>query len=557
MLLHSRRFLRAALCIALILSLSVGSAWAASYATLEFGSRGTEVLQLQKALLALGFDPSGTDGKFGRGTERAVIAYQSSKGLTPDGKAGSLTLTQLYSEYQSQGTASSTGTTGATATSSSTLKYGDSGTRVTELQTALQALGYSPNGIDGRFGAGTQKAVINFQRNNGLTADGLAGTRTLNLLYSLSASGGTTTTTPTASTGSSSTAAIGSASLTRTLRKGATGQDVVLVQTKLQALGYYAGSIDGSYGSGSMAAVTAFQQSNGLTADGLAGAATFNALFGSNPVAAGNASTSTPVGSTPSVNVSGGSAYSSLNLNASGAEVTRLQNALLALGYTVNVTGTYDSTTKSAVVSFQKSNGLSADGVAGALTQGALYGGSAKGPGQGDGTTTSSGLYTPSVTIDASTGVSSGPDVSQVQLLHWYNVVKPSCKSGQLITIFDPATNLTWTLRLYSLGHHADSEPYTATDTAIMYKAFGNTNTWTPKPVYVQLPDGRWTLASMHNVPHLTGSIKTNDFDGHLCVHFLRDMSECEKNDPNYGVQHQNCIRTKWKQMTGQDVAYQ
>ena len=34
-----------------------------------------------------------------------------------------------------------------------------------------------------------------------------------------------------------------------------------------------------------------------------------------------------------------------------------------------------------------------------------------------------------------------------------------------------------------------------------MYKAFGNKNTWTPKPVYVQLPSGVWTLASTHNVP--------------------------------------------------------
>ena len=37
----------------------------------------------------------------------------------------------------------------------------------------------------------------------------------------------------------------------------------------------------------------------------------------------------------------------------------------------------------------------------------------------------------------------------------------------------------------------------------------------------------------------------------HLCVHFLRDMDECQKNDPNYGVQNQNAIRKKWKELTG------
>ena len=87
-----------------------------------------------------------------------------------------------------------------------------------------------------------------------------------------------------------------------------------------------------------------------------------------------------------------------------------------------------------------------------------------------------------------------------------------------------------------------------------MVKAFGNRNTWDPKPVYVHLPDGRWTLASTHDMPHLSGNIKNNNFDGHLCVHFLRDMEEAAKNDPNYGVDNQKTIRAKWKALTGQTV---
>ena len=72
----NRRTLQKAFLIVLTAALFFGwSAQAATkYATLEFGSRGSAVLKLQKALLALGFDPSGTDGKFGRGTENAVIA---------------------------------------------------------------------------------------------------------------------------------------------------------------------------------------------------------------------------------------------------------------------------------------------------------------------------------------------------------------------------------------------------------------------------------------------------------------------------------------------------
>ena len=244
-----RAFLRALsfrmLALALILTLlAAPQALAATkYATLEFGSRGSDVLKLQKALLELGFNPNGTDGKFGRGTETAVKAYQAARGLEADGKAGTLTLTKLYAETDGQ---SATVTTPVT-TNPNTLKYGDSGSRVTELQTALVKLGYNTNGVDGRFGAGTQRAVISFQKDNGLEADGLAGTKTLELLYK-KADG-------TSSSSGSSSGSGTSSGLTRTLRRGYTGDDVITVQQRLKELGYYTGSIDGVYGSGSIAAV--------------------------------------------------------------------------------------------------------------------------------------------------------------------------------------------------------------------------------------------------------------------------------------------------------------
>jgi hypothetical protein len=157
--------------------------------------------------------------------------------------------------------------------------------------------------------------------------------------------------------------------------------------------------------------------------------------------------------------------------------------------------------------------------------------------------------------LEEGAGIIDGPSPSEVQLLHWYDSVKPSMKSGQNILVFDPATKRSWTLRLYALGHHADSEPLTLRDTQIMRLAFGGITTWNPKPVYVRLPDGRWTLAATHDTPHLSESILGNDFDGHLCVHFLRDMAECQQNDPDYGVTNQNVIRNYWKHLTGQTYA--
>ena len=61
-------------------------------------------------------------------------------------------------------------------------------------------------------------------------------------------------------------------------KKGSTGSVVSQIQTKLSAWGYYSGSVDGVYGSGTEAAVKSFQKKNGLTADGIAVKQTLSAM---------------------------------------------------------------------------------------------------------------------------------------------------------------------------------------------------------------------------------------------------------------------------------------
>lgn len=63
--------------------------------TLRVGSTGASVTQLQTLLKNAGFDPGPIDGIFGSRTQSAVIAFQRSKGLTPDGVVGVLTWTAL------------------------------------------------------------------------------------------------------------------------------------------------------------------------------------------------------------------------------------------------------------------------------------------------------------------------------------------------------------------------------------------------------------------------------------------------------------------------------
>ncbi len=65
---------------------------------------------------------------------------------------------------------------------------------------------------------------------------------------------------------------------TAVLRQGASGGEVKELQRRLKQWGYYKGSVDGIYGRQTVEAVKYFQRKNGLTADGVAGKATFEAL---------------------------------------------------------------------------------------------------------------------------------------------------------------------------------------------------------------------------------------------------------------------------------------
>lgn len=74
------------------------------------------------------------------------------------------------------------------------LSYGSVGNYVLVLQDALNALGYTGSGLDGYYGPDTRRAVTNFQRAQGLTADGIAGCSTLNRLTELASGIGRTPT---------------------------------------------------------------------------------------------------------------------------------------------------------------------------------------------------------------------------------------------------------------------------------------------------------------------------------------------------------------------------
>jgi hypothetical protein len=97
--------------------------------TLKQGSSGPAVKKLQNDLKALGFDPGGADGKFGAGTKKAVIAFQKSRGLNPDGSAGPITLSAIEQALAGSSPAApvdgTTTTTGPGSTSPTLLTEAD------------------------------------------------------------------------------------------------------------------------------------------------------------------------------------------------------------------------------------------------------------------------------------------------------------------------------------------------------------------------------------------------------------------------------------------------
>lgn len=504
------------------------------YYTLREGDENAYVLEMQRRLVALNYLTTAT-GKFDSATTTAVKAFQKANGLKVDGLAGAGTQKALYADSAapSSGTDSSTtgssgtsgSSTGSTTTSYTLLKEGMESSAVKTLQQRLIDLGYLTGSATDYYGTATKGAVKDFQTKNGLTSDGLAGSVTQALLYStaaLSAGGqtaGTATATPTATAAPSSTTYT-------TLKKGVTSSAVKTLQEQLILLGYLKTTATGYYGSATYTAVKNFQTANGLKADGIAGTETQTKLF----------STSTTVNPT---------AYTTLKQGMTSSDVTALQKRLIALGYmTGSATGYYGDVTYAAVKAFQKANSLTVDGVAGKATQQKLYGSSA---------VASSGSSS-SGSTSTSAGKMTVPAASQVKLLHWQNVVKAKISNGDILLVCDPETGYCWNLRAYSRGRHLDAEPLTADDTKYMNAAFGGVTTWTPKCVYVQLTDGTWVFATTHNTPHESQSITNNNFDGHLCVHFLRDMAEAQANDPNYGVTHQKAIREGWKKLTGETV---
>lgn len=82
-------------------------------------------------------------------------------------------------------------------------KYGSRGEEVRTIQTKLKRWGYYNGNVDGIYGSQTMESVKKFQRKNGLTVDGIAGTKTLQAMGIYNSSGNNSSSNSSSSTNSS------------------------------------------------------------------------------------------------------------------------------------------------------------------------------------------------------------------------------------------------------------------------------------------------------------------------------------------------------------------
>ncbi len=223
------------------------------------------------------------------------------------------------------------------ASSTEILMRGEQNESVVELQQILKQKGFYNSDITGFYGEETEQAVKEYQKKNGLAPDGKVGPETSQALF-----------------GQEYNALLASLSgngVSSGLSPGDTGENVVLLQKRLQSLEYYSyDTLTGFYGPVTQEAVKTFQQDSSLPPTGTADDKTLDALF---------AQAASPY---------------AMALGDSGSAIQKLQNRLNELGYlNTDSTGYYGEMTESAVKLFQQASSLNQDGKAGPETRKLLY----------------------------------------------------------------------------------------------------------------------------------------------------------------------------------------
>ncbi|HPF88440.1 MAG TPA: peptidoglycan-binding protein [Candidatus Limiplasma sp.] len=257
----------------LLLALPALSQEDTGYQPLQYGDAGEEVTLVQEQLKMLGYYTGKVSGSYLDGTQDAVLQFQKDFDLEETGMVDGETEAVLFSvEYRE-------------------LTTGDSGDDVKRIQERLVELDYYNGKISGDYLEGTTYGIKLFQEKNGLEATGTADIATQRMLFNGSALSryaqestdesalGDTNDIVITSDGEDSGTTAYDLDFIGKITRGAQGNRVKQIQTRLTELHYFDGPISGNYLDKTIEAIKAFQENNGLQVDGITGTDTWSALF--------------------------------------------------------------------------------------------------------------------------------------------------------------------------------------------------------------------------------------------------------------------------------------
>lgn len=319
------------LLLALVLTLSACSVALAADVVLRPGDKGDAVKEVQTLLTSYGYYSGKINGSYNTATTTAVRNFQRYNSLTVDGKVGPKTMAVLKS--------------GNAVSAPLKPNENNNSASVKMVQTLLRDLGYYNGKIDGKYGTATIAAVKSFQKYNELPIDGKVGEDTLNRMKS------------------------DLAVKAPVNQKDSYSTENKHIQERLQHYGYYTGKIDGIYGSGTIAAVKAFQKANGLKVDGAVGTLTLAKLDSDTAISKKDDDKKTDSETRPILRPGD-------KETAKVKYIKEVQTILKAKGlYTGEIDGVYSGIIVTAVRLFQQQNGLTIDGRVGKNTWKVLLGG--------------------------------------------------------------------------------------------------------------------------------------------------------------------------------------
>ncbi|MBR5383754.1 MAG: peptidoglycan-binding protein, partial [Clostridia bacterium] len=215
-----------------------------------------------------------------------------------------------------------------------TMSRGSRGDNVKLMQQKLIELGYLDDTADGVFGGKTQTAIEDLQADLGIEVTGIMDNDLMNKLVN---------------------GEIPAYDLYKELKRGDKGKRVSTLQSRLKALGYLAGPVDGTYGAATQNAVTLFQNQQGFPQTGTADSDTLRALYADDAPKA--------------------TSYIELKYGDSGYRVAELVDRLIELYYLPSSArgSVYNTTVQDAVKAYQKEMGFWQNGKASRYLQGTLF----------------------------------------------------------------------------------------------------------------------------------------------------------------------------------------